>query len=300
MSVPADRARARVQAQAKVNLFLHVGARETSGYHRLQTLFARLELADVVDVRAGAAHWTVDGGAADLGPPDRNLAVRAAREYATVVGWPPGGHITIAKHIPVGGGLGGGSADAGAVLRALNALNPHAIDPAALPAIGAAIGADVPFLTGEDVFALGEGRGERLRALPPLPPRVVALLVPPFSISTADAYGWLDADRRARGGTTAGGPRQPHVAQLASWESLAPRAGNDFTDPVERRHLLIARMRAALDAAGAELSLLSGSGSTVFGIFEKVPDLTDVATSLGCRVIITRTASHVVPVHRIE
>lgn len=300
MSVPADRARARVQAQAKVNLFLHVGARESSGYHQLRTLFARLELADDVDVGIGGTHWTVDGAAADLGPPDRNLAVRAAREYATVVGWPPGGHVTIAKHIPVGGGLGGGSADAGAVLRALNSLNRHAMDPAALHAIGAALGADVPFLTGEDVLALGEGRGERLQALPPLPPRVVALLVPPFSISTADAYGWLDADRGARGGKAAGGPRQPRVAQLASWESIAPQAWNDFTAPVERRHPLIARMRAALDAAGALFSLLGGSGSTVFGIFEEAPDLRDVATSLGCRVIITRTASHVVPVHRIE
>ncbi len=299
MSESAHRAHVRMQAQAKLNLFLHVGARETSGYHQLHTLFARLELADAVDVRVGGKHYAVECEDTDAGPADRNLALRAAEHYADACGWPRGCHIIISKHIPVGGGLGGGSADAGAVLRALNAVNPRPIAAAQLLEIGAAIGADIPYLTSDDALALGGGRGEQLLALPPLPPRVVALLVPSFAVRTADAYAWLAADRNDRA-SASGRASRLEVAQLASWDSLAQLAWNDFTAPVERRYPALADMRAALNVAGALFSLLSGSGSTVFGVFDETPDLRAAANALSCRVVLTRTASHVVPVHRIE
>src|SRR5262245_16387174 len=128
---------ARTVAQAKVNLFLRVLAREASGYHQLETLFCRLELGDDVVVRVG-----VDGRSLDcvgeaippegLGPTERNLAWRAAVAYADATGWPNDWAIEIAKRIPVGGGLGGGSADAGAVLRCLNRLAPSPLTDDAL------------------------------------------------------------------------------------------------------------------------------------------------------------------------
>ena len=122
-------ATARTVAQAKLNLFLHVLAREASGYHQLETLFCRLELGDDVTVRTDVRGRSLDCTgdvipAGGLGPTERNLAWRAAARFAEQAGWPNDWAIEITKRIPVGGGLGGGSADAGAVLRCLNAVAP--------------------------------------------------------------------------------------------------------------------------------------------------------------------------------
>jgi 4-diphosphocytidyl-2-C-methyl-D-erythritol kinase len=122
---------ARVAAQAKVNLRLRILAREASGYHQIETLFLRLALADDVVVRATSGARSLDAAgsvdARQLGPVERNLAWRAASAYSEVTGWPAGFAIELTKHIPVGGGLGGGSANAGAVLRALDARAPTPI-----------------------------------------------------------------------------------------------------------------------------------------------------------------------------
>src|SRR6188472_3643240 len=144
MSVAPSAARprvARVAAQAKINLRLRILAREESGYHQIETLFLRLMLADDVVVRIIDGARSLDTtGAVDprqLGPVERNLAWRAATAYADATGWPAGFAIELTKEIPIGGGLGGGSADAGAVLRALDALAPTPIGEPALLAIAA-------------------------------------------------------------------------------------------------------------------------------------------------------------------
>jgi len=121
---------ARVVAQAKVNLVLRVLAREAGGYHSIETVFLRLDLGDDVEVRIAASgrSLTCTGPAmpeAGLGPVEKNLAYRAAALYQEASGWPAGFAIEIGKRIPVGAGLGGGSADAGAVLRCLDALAPR-------------------------------------------------------------------------------------------------------------------------------------------------------------------------------
>ena len=149
---------ARVAAQAKVNLTLRVLEREASGYHQIETVFQRLALADVVTVRAADGRsldtrWTGPGVAPDLGSVERNLAWRAADAYARATGWPGGFAIEVEKSIPVGGGLGGGSADAAAVLRGLDALAPRPVGPAALVDIGSRLGADVAFLTSPSELA---------------------------------------------------------------------------------------------------------------------------------------------------
>src|SRR5512132_787775 len=141
---------ARVAAYAKINLALRILAREASGFHDLETLFCRIALADDVVVRVSDATdraLTCTGDALPeegLGAPEENLAWRAAEAYADYDNWPRGFTIEIEKRIPVGGGLGGGSADAGAVLRALNALNPRPLPSAELLAIAGTLGADVP------------------------------------------------------------------------------------------------------------------------------------------------------------
>jgi 4-diphosphocytidyl-2-C-methyl-D-erythritol kinase len=187
---------ARVAAQAKVNLRLRILAREESGFHQIETLFLRLALADQVRVRrtTGARSLDVHGAdAAALGPVEGNLAWRAAVAYAEAGAWTGGFSIELEKSIPVGGGLGGGSADAAGVLRVMNAIAPHPLDVGTLLRLAATLGADVPFLVSDLAYALAWGRGERLLALAPPPVREVVLLVPPFAVNTAAAYGWLAA-----------------------------------------------------------------------------------------------------------
>ena len=188
---------ARVAAQAKLNLGLRILARERGGYHEIETLFARIALADIVTVRPRDEERSLVVRGLESGPEQENLAYRAAVAYGDAIGWPRGFEIEIDKRIPVGGGLGGGSADAGAVLRALNALAPRPVTGAELLRIALTLGADVPYLTSTEPFALAWGRGERMLALPALPERTVLLVLPGFAVSTAEAFGWLASSRPA-------------------------------------------------------------------------------------------------------
>lgn len=286
---------ARVVAQAKVNLLLRVLAREASGYHAIETVFLRLDLGDEVAVRIAPGRALDCAGpampAGGIGPAEKNLAYRAAAAYAGATGWPSGFAIEIEKHIPVGGGLGGGSADAGAVLRALDALSPRPLGPR-LAELATPLGADVPFMTVESPMALAWGRGERLLPLRALDARPVLLLVPPFSVATADAYHWLSSDR----GDDA--PRAAVLApeSLATWKAIAGIARNDFETVVGARHPMIAELVSRLDAAGAMIAMMSGSGSTVFGVFASRSDVPALPPGPGVLTVETRTSDRVVRV----
>ena len=287
---------ARVAAQAKINLGLRVLAREAGGYHQLETVFARLTLADILEVRISDGERKLDVTGGDTGPLAKNLALRAALGFINATGWPPGFSISLQKNIPIGAGLGGGSADAGAVLRALNALAPHPVGESELLRMAAPLGADVPFLTSSAALALAWGRGERLLRLPPLPSRHVALVQPGFTVSTADAYAWLDAARNAT-------PVSPHLVgaeQFASWESLAPFTENDFEPVVAKRHAGLAGVVESLRSAGASIARMTGSGSTVYGVFTLKPDAKALGARVPGTVIVTSTAQTVAEVERIR
>lgn len=288
-------ASARVLAQAKINLLLRVLAQETSGYHAIETVFLRLDLADEVRVRITTGRSLECTGpalpATGLGPTEKNLAYRAAVAYSEAAGWPDGFAVEIDKRIPVGGGLGGGSADAGAVLRALDALSPSPLG-SALVEIAGPLGADVPFMAIDAPLALAWSRGERLLPLHPLAPRPVILLTPDFGISTAQAYGWVASDR----GSYAPAPAVLDPASLATWEALPAIATNDFGPVVGRRHPIIAELVDELRSHGAAIAMLSGSGSTVFGIFDSVPDAAAIARSTGHSAVATGTSDRVVRV----
>ncbi len=286
---------ARVRAQAKINLYLRVLAREASGYHSIETIFQRLDFGDDVTVRiANGRSLDCHGDAmpaAGLGPVEKNLAFRAAVAYADATGFPKGFAIDIDKHIPVGGGLGGGSADAGAVLRALDTLSPNPLGPR-LAELGAALGADVPFMAIASPMALAWGRGERMLPLRPLEPRAVVLLVPDFPIGTAEAYDWVAADR---------GSYQPEghllaADSLATWAGVAALAANEFEPVVARRHPQIAYLVESLAALGAAPAMMTGSGSTVFGVFAPESNLAALGGNLGATPIVTRTSDRVVRV----
>ena len=287
---------ARVRAQAKVNPILRVLAREASGYHSIETLFLRLELADEVSVRIASGRSLDCSGPAmppgGLGPPEKNLALRAAEAFARETGWPSGFAIEIDKHIPVGAGLGGGSADAGAVLRALDALSPEPLG-LRLVELATELGADVPFLSIESPMSLAWGRGERLHPVAPLDSRPVLLVAPDFPIATVDAYGWLSEDR---GRYAPRGAVIPADA-LATWPAIAGCAENEFEPVVVRRHPVIAELVEALRSMHATVAMLAGSGSAVFGVFESEPDDAPVAGAPAARVLRTRTSDRV---YRVE
>jgi 4-diphosphocytidyl-2-C-methyl-D-erythritol kinase len=288
-----------VSAPAKVNLRLRILAREASGFHQLETIFLRLELADVVRVRRARGHsLDVAGNATGptLGPVEKNLAWRAANAYADSSGMRGGWAVELEKRIPVGGGLGGGSADAGAVLRALDAMSPAPLGEARLLALAATLGADVPFLTSTCSCALGWGRGERLLALEPPESRPVVLLVPAFGVSTAEAYGWL---REGAVGPVSNDEGILDPSTLATWTGLAAVATNDFEAVVTARHPVLASLIRALQAAGGAPAMMSGSGSVVFGV---LPEGTPRPPHVNepCSVLLTRSATRVEPVFVLD
>lgn len=295
---------ARVEAQAKLNLFLRILVREAGGYHQIETLFCRIALSDIVTVRVVPSGGSVDctgprlphGG---LGPPEKNLAWRAAVAYAAATGFPPGFHITVDKRIPVGAGLGGGSADAGGVLRALNAINPHPLSPGDLLPIASSLGADVPFLTQEGALALAWGRGDRMAVLPPLPSSAAWLLVPDASVNTADAYRWFDESGKPSGASVI-----PH-AQLGTWAGIASIAANDFEDVVGDRVPEIGRLLTALRSqklktvlGPAASVIMTGTGSTVAVISGQARPLylEALPSFAGVTLIETETSTFVEPV----
>ena len=286
---------ARVTAQGKINLLLRVLARESSGYHSIETVFLRLDLGDEIRVCIAPGRSLDCAGPAmptgGLAPTEQNLAYRAAVAYHEATGWPTGFAIEIEKHIPVGGGLGGGSADAGAVLRALDALAPNPLGPG-LVELATTLGADVPFMAIDSPMALAWGRGERLHPLHALDSRPVLLTIPDFSVPTPDAYAWLAADR----GSYAPLARVLAPESLATWESLVMVAENDFEPVVARRHPVIAELVDELDAAGAIVAMMSGSGSTVFGVFSALPVADRRPSRDGVRMVETRTSERVVRV----
>lgn len=282
---------ASVDAQAKINLRLCVLAREASGYHQLESLFARIELADSVRVATDTSARTLHCPGLDL-PPEQNLAFRAAVAFSEAARWPTGFDIHIEKRIPAGGGLGGGSADAGAVLRALNALAPTPLSAAALMTIALRLGADVPFLAMDAPLALGWGRGERLLALRPLPAREVLLALPPFGVETKAAFGWFAEAQSAR---LLEAPTPLSLDDVDRWDRIAALAVNDLEAVVVAHHPEIGRCVEAFHHAGARIARMSGSGSTAFGIFERRV-AQDPALPVGTRLVHTRTSTSVAPV----
>lgn len=302
----------RIAAQAKLNLHLRVLAREESGFHSLETIFHRIDLADDLTITVTTGERSIDVVGDDTGDAESNLAYRAAAAYSSHCGWPLGFKIELTKRIPVGAGLGGGSADAAAVLRALNSISPNRIGSPGILAIAASLGSDVPFLASQSVMALAWGRGERILSLPPLPRYDILLMTPSFSVSTKDAYAWLDEDRARQresdammtdGRTPAG--RDPETAlldpvSLSTWGLIARFARNDFEAPVAARHPELTSYLDRLRNSRAIFAQMTGSGSTIFGVLETPPDYAKVPEEHREHVTTTTSSIDVVQPVRVD
>jgi 4-diphosphocytidyl-2-C-methyl-D-erythritol kinase len=252
---------ARVTAPAKVNLRLWVLGRREDGFHEIDTLFQAIDLADEVLVRLAGSGVRLRVTGADVGPAEQNLAYRAAAQFAAEFGLRDGIEIDLTKRIPAGAGLGGGSSDAAATLRALATLAGVPTDDPRLVTVGASIGSDVAFFLGTSALARGRGRGERIEPIEALPIADLVLVSPPVHVSTAEAYATLAASRSGN----------PHDAGAwgspSSWEDVTDMAANDFQRLIARQHPEVARALDSLASAGAAFALMSGSGSSAFGVF---------------------------------
>ena len=267
------------EAHAKANLFLRVLARESDGYHSIETLFCRLELSDTLIARRteGTGVTLVVEGP-DTGPAEENLALRAAKLVLESSRTRFGVDLALTKRIPVGAGLGGGSADAAAALALVNGLGGNAIPRSELLHLAARLGADMPFCLSEAPLAIGWSHGERMMALPALPRAPVLLLTPPVPIRTAQAYGWIDETRPATGRR---GSLLLDAQSLAGWSDVARMAGNDFESVVFGRHPLIREAFEALARTRPLLCRMSGSGSTLIAVYRSEGDREDAKMMLG-------------------
>ena len=270
---------------AKINLHLQVMGRREDGYHELETLFQSVDLADLVTLELNASdiRLTVSEGEAPAGA--ANLAYSAAQRF--LQRWAPdaGLRIDLKKRIPVGGGLGGGSSNAATVLVGLQRLLGEPAQRGDLLDLAAGLGADVPyFLWGGT--ALGLGRGDRIEPLPELAERPIWLVTPPLRVSTAEVFGDLtlgeSTARSWRGdGSKIGDLGWRHVEQ--GW--------NDLQETVLDRFPVMRDVYNVLVEAGATVVRLSGTGATLFALFESGVQTSALATVLpsGSRVVQTRT-----------
>lgn len=260
-------AETRIRAPAKINLYLHVTGRREDGYHLLDSLVAFTGLGDDIAARpSDGLSLNLTGPYADALRADAdNLVLRAASALAAAFGTAQGAAITLTKNLPVAAGIGGGSADAAATLRALAALwriEPDPANEAAMARVAASLGADVPVcLYGRPAYM--SGIGEIVEPAPPLPSCGVLLVNPNRPLSTPDVFA-------ARSGPFSqadpvGGPFET-AAALA--EALRARR-NDLAPPAMDLSGDIARVMAAIEAfPDCLLARLSGSGPTCFGLFE--------------------------------
>ncbi|HSH75548.1 MAG TPA: 4-(cytidine 5'-diphospho)-2-C-methyl-D-erythritol kinase [Longimicrobiales bacterium] len=256
---------AAVVAPAKVNLTLRVLSKRPDGYHELDTLFQAIDLADDVVVRLGGRGVALRvRGAVPAAEPE-NLAYRAAEKLREEAGFSGGVEVVLTKRIPAGAGLGGGSSDGAAVLKCLAALLDIAPDDERLRRIALELGSDVPFFLSQGALARGRGRGEVLTALPALPEADLVVVSPPVHASTAWAYRALAAELPGTGAETLPGGLR---TVPETWAEVASSAHNDFQELVSSGHPEVARSLGALRDAGARLALLSGSGSSSFGLFD--------------------------------
>jgi 4-diphosphocytidyl-2-C-methyl-D-erythritol kinase len=284
----------RIRAHAKLNLLLRVLARESDGFHGLETLFCLVDLADelVVERREGSG-VTIEVQGAEVGPPSENLALRGAAAVLGATRERFGVHLSLSKRIPARAGLGGGSSDAAAALIAVNRLAGDAIPRHELLQLAARLGSDVPFFLSGAPLALAWGHGERLLRLPPLPSAPALLLQPPVPVSTTDAYGWLDEARQSVG-------RRGAVAldldALSAWGDIGRMAGNDFESVVFGRHPPVRAAFEALVGTRPLVCRMSGSGSAIFAIYRSERDREDAQMMLGRKhgtLIPSRTLSSV-------
>jgi 4-diphosphocytidyl-2-C-methyl-D-erythritol kinase len=268
-----------LSAYAKVNLGLEVLGRREDGYHELRTILQTVDFRDELTFEAEDSGIRLTTNDPSLGTGRENLVVRAASVLAEAAGYRGGAFIHLEKQVPQGMGLGGGSSDAATTLVALDRLWNTRASPQDLHRLAASIGMDVPFFLYGGT-ALAVSRGDEVYPLEMPVDFPIVLILPDFSISTAEAYGNLRLTNREAG------LKLLHFA----WNLPEVRIGlrelvNDLENAAGDRVDSIQEYKRLLLDLGATSSMMSGSGSSVFGIFHDEASAEDAARSLGIRGI---------------
>ena len=251
-------------AFAKLNLTLDVLGKREDGYHDLQSVMQTISIRDDVEIDIGTGKpWKLLCSMEGIPTDETNLAWKAAKIYCDTMKKDPNGiEIRITKRIPSGAGMGGGSADAAAVLRALNRHYGKPLSIFALAELGAQVGSDVPFCTLCGT-AMVEGRGERLRKLPDMPDCIFVVVKPDFSVSTPELYQKID---------NVAIPKHPDNRAMESallageLEKVVENVYNVFDPVVTEDHLELNYIKSLFRQYGAAGYQMTGSGSAVFAI----------------------------------
>jgi 4-diphosphocytidyl-2-C-methyl-D-erythritol kinase len=249
-------------APAKINLYLRVTGRRADGYHELDSIFVPVSLCDRVclEIRPAAAPAVVIRCDSTGLPSDRrNLAVRAAFAFMAEFGMNAEVMIDLHKEIPIGAGLGGGSSDAGAVLRVM-AAHSGVDDRARLAAVALMLGADVPFFLAPAPARVG-GIGERIRPLPEFPQFALLIAVPPVQVPTAGVFRDLVPAQWS------GAASDTDIRAIIEGRITSEITVNDLAKVAMSKWPVIAELKTGLQNAGAHAAGMTGSGSGVFGIF---------------------------------
>lgn len=274
-----DRRAVTALAPAKINLFLHITGRRADGYHQLDSLIAFADIADRIGAQpADRLSLDISGPfAAGLGDGKDNLVLRAARLLADEAGIAAGAAIALEKNLPVASGIGGGSADAAATLRALDALWGIGMDAAALARIGLALGADVPVCLFGGTARV-TGIGDLIAPAPDLPAMGVLLVNPGIAAPTPAVF-------EARQGAVSAPATWPeNIADTAALIAALGATANDLTMPALSIVPEIGTVLAAIETCdGCLLARLSGSGATCFGLFADAPGAEEAARALAAR-----------------
>lgn len=253
-----------IPAPAKLNLFLHVGEKRDDGYHDIQSLVAFSRFGDEISAEPDTSISLSSTGpfGAHVPTGEENLALKAAKLFAETIGTRQGARIALRKNLPVAAGLGGGSADAAAVLRGLAILWHCHVDRGTLHDIGASLGADVPVCI-DCVTSWIEGRGEHVRPLPPLPDAGVLLVNPGVFVSTAQVFEALRQGRRLNAMPPTG--RFDDVYALVR---CLQETANDLENPAKRIAPQIDEVLwEIMQLPDVLFARMSGSGATCFALF---------------------------------
>lgn len=265
------------RAYAKINIGLYVVERRPDGYHNIETVFHRIDLWDELAFALSPA-IEVRPTTPDVPGDASNICHKAARLLQEHLGISAGVRISLRKQIPVGAGLGGGSADGAMVLRELPAFWGRVVDESTLRRLALELGSDVPFFLGRESAVAG-GRGEILDYFPLDIPFVILLCYPNIHVTTGWAYGRITPG-------TVGKPvdlRQAVLRGMHEPVRLAQLLRNDFEPVVFASHPAVAELKQTMIREGAVFSLMSGSGSSVYGFFSEIQDAERVAASLAAR-----------------
>lgn len=266
-----------VLAPAKINLGLEVFSKRADGYHDLHSIFTTVALFDEICVSKTDERNSCIVECSGMELPEQNTITAAYKAFCVLTGIDSGVHVSIKKRIPAGGGLGGGSSDASSFIQSVNSLFRAGLGIDSLSSISGEVGSDVFFFTHalaaqggrrfgkfEPFAAVVDGRGEKVRQIQHRNDFSVLLVFPKVSVSTKDAYALVDEAAGFKGSCGRIPLEEIFYMPVKKWSFE-----NDFTAPVSGKYAEIAEALSRLRSCGADFADMSGSGSTVFGIFEK-------------------------------